>query len=92
MPFFHVEYAYAADRADVRDQHRPAHREFLGALHEAGTLQFVGPFVDGSGAALMVTADDAEAARALVAGDPFAAADAIADVRITEWKQVFGPF
>jgi uncharacterized protein YciI len=92
VPLFHVEYTYAADKAAVRDEHRPAHREFLGALHETGELQFVGPFVDGTGAALMVTADDEQAARELLGRDPFALADAVAAVRVTEWKQVFGPF
>ena len=92
MSIFHVEYVYAPEAAAVRDEHRPAHREFLGALHADGRLLFVGPYTDGSGAALMVVADDEEAARALLAGDPFAAADAIAATTVREWKQVYGPF
>ncbi|MGO3325149.1 YciI family protein [Gordonia sp. (in: high G+C Gram-positive bacteria)] len=92
MPMFSVEYTYAEGAATVRDEHRPAHREFLGALHESGDLLFVGPFTDGSGAALMVVAGDETAARALLAPDPFAAADAIETVTVREWKQVYGPF
>ena len=92
MTMFSVEYTYAEAAAAARDEHRPAHREFLGALHESGELLFVGPFTDGSGAALMVDADDEAAARALLARDPFAAADAIAAVTVREWKQVYGPF
>ena len=92
MAVFHVEYTYAPEAAAVRDEHRPAHREFLGGLHERGVLLFVGPFTDGSGAALMVNADDADAARTLLAADPFAHADAIAAVTVREWKQVYGPF
>ncbi|WOC14423.1 YciI family protein [Gordonia sp. MP11Mi] len=92
MSTFHVEYTYAPEAAAVRDEHRPAHREFLGVLHEAGELLYVGPFTDGSGAALMIVADDETAARAILAGDPFAAADAIAAVTVREWKQVYGPF
>ncbi|WP_132993579.1 YciI family protein [Gordonia zhaorongruii] len=92
MPIFHVEYTYAPDATALRDDFRPEHREFLGALHDAGDLLMVGPFLDGSGATLLVSAENEPAARALLARDPFAREEAIAGVRVVEWKQVFGPF
>ncbi|MBM7367667.1 YciI family protein [Gordonia hydrophobica] len=92
MALFAVDYTYAPDAAAVRDQYRPEHRAWLGAQHEAGTLQFVGPYPDGTGALLMITADDLDGADALLANDPFAREKAIAAVTIKEWVQVFGPF
>ncbi|MFT3901476.1 MAG: YciI family protein [Gordonia sp. (in: high G+C Gram-positive bacteria)] len=92
MPNFAVEYTYAPDRAAVRDEHRPAHRQWLGDGHERGIVRMAGPFVDGSGAWIMVAADDERGVRDFLAGDPFAAVDGIAAVRIHEWLNVFGPF
>ncbi|KJR04954.1 YciI family protein [Gordonia sp. LUNF6] len=90
--FFAVEYTYAPEAAAVRDRFRPEHRTWLGAQHEAGRLQFVGPYSDGSGALLMITADDADAARDLLAQDPFARESAVAAVSVKELTQVFGPY
>ncbi|GAA4641837.1 YciI family protein [Gordonia humi] len=92
MTIFHVEYTYAPEAAAIRDEHRPAHREYLGGLHEAGSLLYVGPFADGSGAGLMIVADDEAQARRLLADDPFASVGAIAATTVREWTQVFGPF
>ena len=92
MALFAVEYTYAPDAAAVRDEYRPEHRAWLGARHEDGTLQFVGPYPDGTGALLMITADDVDAAKAFLTNDPFAREKAIASVSIKEWVQVHGPF
>ncbi|MGB3699259.1 MAG: YciI family protein [Gordonia sp. (in: high G+C Gram-positive bacteria)] len=92
MALFAVDYTYAPDAAAVRDRFRPEHREWLGAQHAVGALQFVGPYPDGSGALLMITAADDDAARTLLAGDPFARESAIAAVSVKEWVQVYGPF
>ncbi|EGD54046.1 YciI family protein [Gordonia neofelifaecis] len=92
MALFAVEYTYAPEAAAVRDEFRPEHRGWLGAQHEAGRLQFVGPFADGSGAHLMITADDADSAREFLTGDPFARESAIAAVSVRELTQVYGPY
>lgn len=92
MALFAVDYTYAPDAAAVRDQFRPEHRAWLGAQHEAGALQFVGPYPDGTGALLMITADDADDADALLANDPFSREKAIARIVVREWVQVYGPF
>lgn len=92
MALFAVEYTYAAETAAVRDEFRPEHRAWLGAQHEAGALQMVGPYPDGTGALLMITADDVAGAHAMIAHDPFAREKAIEAVRVNEWVQVFGPY
>ncbi|ALG84605.1 YciI family protein [Gordonia phthalatica] len=92
MALFAVDYTYAPDAAAARDQFRPEHRAWLGARHEAGDLQFVGPYTDGSGALLMITADDLDAAKDFLANDPFAREKLIAAVAIKELVQVFGPY
>lgn len=92
MPNFAVEYTYAPEHAAVRDEHRPARRQWLGEGHEAGVVRMVGPYTDGTGALLIVSAQSADAVSAFLAGDPFAQAGAIAGTRVTEWLNVFGPF
>ncbi|GEE02559.1 hypothetical protein nbrc107696_30050 [Gordonia spumicola] len=92
MPVFHVDYTYDPDSASVRDEHRPAHRAYFRTLFDDGRLLFIGPFVDGSGAALMLVAADEEAVRELLANDPFVERDAVSAIRVTEWRQVLGPF
>lgn len=92
MPNYAVEYTYHPDRAALRDAHRPAHRRWLGDGHEAGRILLVGPYGDGSGALLMIRADDARAAADLLAHDPFALAGAIDGTVIKEWTNVYGPF
>ena len=92
MAKFAIEYTYGADLLAVRDEHRPRHRQWLQDRHEAGDILLVGPYTDGTGALLIVAADDERAAAQLVAQDPFAEAGAIDAVRITEWMEVFGPF
>ena len=92
MPDFQVRYTYAPAEAALRDEHRPAHRAFLDARNAAGEVLLVGPYVDGSGALLIVRADDESAAHAILAQDPFARVGAIADVEVTQWTQVYGPF
>ncbi|GED96232.1 YciI family protein [Gordonia crocea] len=92
MPNFAVEYTYAPDEAALRDEHRPAHRQWLGEGYESGVIRLVGPYTDGSGALLIVSAESSEAVGRILAEDPFARAGAIAGARFTEWLNVFGPF
>lgn len=92
MPNFAVEYTYHPDRATLRAEHRPAHRLWLSDGHEAGAIAMVGAYADGSGALLIVRADDEAAAAEILAHDPFALVDAIDATSIKEWTNVYGPF
>lgn len=92
MPNFAVEYTYAPAQAALRDEHRPAHRQWLGDGYEQGVVRMAGPFADGSGAWLMVVAKDRDGVLEHLANDPFAKVGAIAATTITEWVNVFGPF
>jgi uncharacterized protein len=86
-----VKYAavieYLQDRATV-EQHRPVHRQYLAALKERGQLAVSGPFADGSGALIVYEADSAEAAEALLKGDPFHAAGVFVRWAMRPWNVV----
>jgi uncharacterized protein len=88
---FAVEYTYDA-RAQERDAVRPAHREFLRGLLDDGALLASGPLADGSGALLIVVADDDAAAVALLDADPFRAAGLIVATTARGWSPVIGPW
>lgn len=92
MPNFAVEYTYAPQHAALRDEYRSAHRHWLGESYAAGVVRMAGPYADGSGALVLVVADDRQAVADFLANDPFAEAGAIAATRISEWTNVFGPF
>ena len=92
MSLFVVEYTYSADTVAGRDEHRPAHREWLGELAERKTVVSSGPFADGSGAFIIVDAADAETVELLFTHDPFARNGLVADLRIVEWVPVLGEF
>lgn len=91
MPVFAVEYAYD-DRAQERDAARPAHRAFLRELLQDGTLLASGPLTDGSGALLVVVADDDDAALAVLDADPFRAAGLVRSRTARGWAPVLGPW
>lgn len=86
---FAVEYVYTAD-TEKRDEVRPAHRAFLAELQEKGQLLASGPWTTGTGALLIFEIDSEEALTAVLEHDPFADADLISRVRITEWTPVLG--
>ncbi len=90
MPIFAVHYTYAETTAPGRDRIRPEHRQWLTGNLEQGALLSSGPYPDGSGALLLWRADDAGSLTERLAEDPFARADLIADVRVTEWMPIMG--
>jgi uncharacterized protein YciI len=60
MTVFAVEYVYAADSTEARNEARPAHREWLAGLAQDGAVLASGPYGDGAGALLIFkTADEA---------------------------------
>ncbi|MBG6180624.1 YciI family protein [Arthrobacter sp. CAN_A1] len=90
MSVFAVEYVYGPDTSDLRDEHRPAHREWLSSLVTDGRVLASGAFADGAGALLIFTADDELGLNDLLRQDPFALQGAIAAVKATEWKPGIG--
>ncbi|MCC3283924.1 MULTISPECIES: YciI family protein [Arthrobacter] len=92
MSIFAVEYVYDAESAELRAQHRPAHREWLAALVEEGRVLASGPFADGAGALLIFTAESEEDLNNLLKQDPLAAGGGISGLKTTEWQPVTGAF
>jgi len=92
MSIYAVEYVYDAESAAVRDEYRPAHREWLAALVEEGKVLASGPFTDGAGALLIFTAANEEELNSLLKQDPLAVGGGISGLKTTEWKPVTGAF
>jgi uncharacterized protein YciI len=61
---------YSQDRARV-EEIRPAHRQYLVGLRQAGQIAATGPFTDGSGALIIYEAATREEAEKLLQADPF---------------------
>jgi len=91
MSLYAVVYTYSDDSAG-RDEHRPAHRTFLGGLADEGVVAASGPLRgDGPDRALiLLERDSAEAARELLREDPFAQQGLIDSVDVREWDVVIG--
>jgi uncharacterized protein YciI len=73
---------------ELRQRTRPAHREYLRSLLDAGTLRLSGPWADDSGACIVYEAGSIDEARALLEADPYRSAGVLADAKIKEWKIV----
>jgi uncharacterized protein YciI len=91
MSVFAVTYHYTATAEELAGL-RPAHREFFGQLFDKGDLLTSGPFVDYSGALLLVKADSVEEVSALLDNDPFDIAGYIGERVILQWNPLNGPF
>ena len=85
-----IRYTYVSD-SEALAAVRPKHREFLKSLFDDGVLLASGP-LEGNRALIIVEADDAVAALALVDADPFNQASLITDREALEWTQVYGPW
>lgn len=68
---------------------RPAHREYLGKLHEEGKLHTAGPFTDDSGSLIVYDVETEQEAKDIIEADPFHEAGIFASYAIKPWKQVF---
>ncbi|OLP59553.1 hypothetical protein BJF93_20255 [Xaviernesmea oryzae] len=81
------------DALQLRMDTRPEHVAYLDGLNAKGTLKMAGPFLspEGSpiGSLVIVEAADAEAARVLAEGDPYAKAGLFASVEIKPFNWVF---
>jgi uncharacterized protein YciI len=71
---------YGNDRDGLKANHF-VHRMYLRTCLENGQLRAAGPFADDAGALWVLDADSAEAAEAIVKGDPLVEAGII-----TSWK------
>ncbi|KHL00834.1 YciI family protein [Sinomonas humi] len=91
MTVFAVEYRYDASTASRRDEVRPDHRGWLADIADKGQLLASGPYEDGSGALLLMKADDAEALQSLLEQDPFAVEGLLAGSSTIAWNPVTGP-
>ncbi|OQP86978.1 hypothetical protein BTR14_08590 [Rhizobium rhizosphaerae] len=81
------------DALQLRMDTRPEHVAYLDGLNAKGILKMAGPFLspDGApvGSLVIVEAADAEAARVLADGDPYAKAGLFAAVEIKPFNWVF---
>ncbi len=91
MTTYAVRYTYSDDTAG-RDEHRPAHRDFLSDLGADGTLLLSGPFPesDPAGALLLLEAKTAEEVRDLLREDPMQQQGLVDHVEVLEWTPVRG--
>ncbi len=91
MTTYAVRYTYSDDTAG-RDEHRPAHRDFLADLGADGTLLLSGPFpeADPAGALLLLEAKSAEEVRELLRDDPLQQQGLVEHVEVHEWTPVRG--
>jgi uncharacterized protein YciI len=87
MAIFAVQLRFTD--ADRRLQVRPAHREYLTSLREAGKLVAAGPFADESGALLCYNVADEAELREILAKDPYTAADVYEIASLNEWQVLF---
>ncbi|WP_413450061.1 YciI family protein [Georgenia phoenicis] len=94
MTVFAVEYTYDPARTDDLAAVRPAHREFLQGLVDAGSLLASGPWLDNAapGALLLVLAQDVDGAQRLLDDDPFLRAHLISQRTVRPWNPVMGAF
>jgi uncharacterized protein YciI len=68
---------------------RPAHRDYLAELKEAGKLVTAGPFADQTGALLIYDVADEAELRDILAKDPYTTADVYEIITLAEWQTAF---
>jgi uncharacterized protein YciI len=88
MAKFAVILTYDAADTEPRAAVRPAHREYLWSLANAGKLLHAGPFADDSGALLVYEAETRDEAAAMLAADPFSTEGIVKASTIHEWNRV----
>jgi uncharacterized protein len=64
---------------------RPAHRERLQNLADAGIVRMAGPFTDGSGALLIFDVSDETELQKLVDADPYFSTPGVTITRTQQW-------
>jgi uncharacterized protein len=91
MPLFALICTDKPGHEDLRRATRAAHLAYVEAT---GAALLAGPFLNAhggmTGSLLVLDLPDRAAAEAWAAADPYARAGLFAEVRIEEWKKVFG--
>lgn len=85
-----VHYSYPAELLPIRDEHRPAHRDWLRSGVERGEVLTGGSYADGSGGLILITADSPEAAAAYMADDPFQVNGGVGAAQYKQWRPSVG--
>jgi uncharacterized protein YciI len=89
MPLFALELLFpAGDRGRLAV--RPAHRDYLRQLNQAGKLVVAGPWADDSGALIVYDVDGEDEAHQLLADDPYVREGVLDDARLREWRPIIG--
>ncbi|MBP2475684.1 uncharacterized protein YciI [Crossiella equi] len=89
MAKFVVEWVFATN-VEERLAVRPAHREWVSAQSKQGVILAAGPWHNDTGALLVFDVADREELAKVLAEDPYASADVIAETRVREWNVVNG--
>ncbi|MGD8199204.1 YciI family protein [Ornithinimicrobium sp. W1679] len=93
MAIFAVHYTYSDD-TEARDEHRSAHREFLGALASEGVVLISGPYAEvdeaPDAALILLRGDSAAELVELMREDPFQQQGLVEQVAVREWTPVLG--
>lgn len=92
MTVFAVEYTYAQNSTELRNEHRPAHREYLGGFLDNDSVRLLvsGPTPVADGALIIFAADSEEALNEVLANDPFNKVGALGKSVVTVWNPVMG--
>lgn len=91
MALFVVQLRFDLAETDRRMEVRPAHRDYLTALKEAGKLVAAGPFTDQTGALLVYDVADEAELRDILAKDPYTPQNVYEIATLAEWQPLF-PF
>ncbi|MEV4261550.1 muconolactone Delta-isomerase family protein [Kribbella sp. NPDC049584] len=89
MALYVVQLRFDLADTDRRLEVRPAHREYLTELKEAGKLVAAGPFPDQTGALLIYDVADEAELRDILAKDPYTPADVYEIATLSEWEPLF---
>ena len=84
-----VESAFGEEPG--RLEARPAHRELLAQLHQAGKVVLAGPFADDEGALVVFDVDDDAELDRILADDPYYSHPAVRVVQRRAWSPIFKP-
>ena len=86
----HFIYTYGYNDTPLRAERRPDHLAHLAELESAGSVVLAGPLADLSGGIIVLSADDLEAAQALVEQDPFTVNGVTENRTLKEWNITVG--
>jgi uncharacterized protein len=88
VALFLLTYGY--NDTDERAARREEHLAYLNKLKDEGALALAGPYEDLTGGAIVLNAEDQDAAAAIVAGDPYTKNGVTKDRYLRQWKVTVG--